>query len=158
MIRPHGISGELRVYAFEPGAPNLQQGKRLAVGGVMRRIRAIRPDRSEWLVTLEGVTTREQADELKGALFELPDDQVRRNDSESYFLHELIGLDVVTSTGEDLGKVAEVLQPGANDVYVVRGPLGEVLIPAIGDVVDQIDIAAGRIVITPLPGLLDTSK
>ena len=56
------------------------------------------------------------------------------------------------------GKVAEVLQPGANHVYVVRGPLGEVLIPAIGDVVDQIDIAAGRIVITPLPGLLDTSK
>lgn len=148
----------MRVFAFEPGAPNLKQGKRVTVAGTVRRVRALRQDRSEWLVVLDGITTREQVEELKGELLQIPDAQVRRNDGESYFLHELIGLQVVTKEGEDLGKVREVLQPGANDVYVVTGPLGDVLIPAIADVINEIDISAGRIVITPLPGLLDTSK
>lgn len=146
------------MFAFEPGAPNLQKGKRVTVGGVVRRIRGLRQDRGEWLLLLEGITNREEADALKGQLIEIPDAQVRRNDEESYFLHELIGLEMVTSTGDVVGRVTEVLQPGANDVYVVHGDAGEVLVPAIGDVINEIDIAAGRIVITPLPGLLDTSK
>lgn len=148
----------MRVYAFEPGAPNLKQGKRVTVAGTVRRVRAMRQDRGEWLVTLEGITTREQVEALKGELLQIPDAQVRRNDNESYFLHELIGLRVDTMEGQELGKVREVLQPGANDVYVVAGPQGDILIPAIADVINEIDISAGRIVITPLPGLLDTSK
>lgn len=146
------------MFAFEPGAPNLRQGKRVTVAGKVRRVRAMRQDRGEWLVILEGITNREQVDELRGELLQIPDAQVRRNDDESYFLHELIGLRMLTKDGEELGIVREVLQPGANDVYVVTGPRGELLIPAIADVIDEIDIPGGRIVITPLPGLLDTSK
>jgi len=65
---------------------------------------------------------------------------------------------VRTATGEDLGELVEVMQPGANDVYVVRGPRGEILVPAIGEVVTSIDLPAGIMVITPLAGMLDGTQ
>jgi 16S rRNA processing protein RimM len=65
---------------------------------------------------------------------------------------------VVTTAGEDLGKVVDVLQSGANDVYVVQGPRGEVLVPVIEQVIERIDVSGGVISITPLAGMLDESK
>ena len=65
---------------------------------------------------------------------------------------------MVTTTGEDFGTVAEVLQTGANDVYVVHGERGEILVPAIGGVIEDIDVKGGLVSITPLPGMLDESK
>lgn len=95
---------------------------------------------------------------LRGEILELPDRLIRRNDEESYFLHELVGLLVETEDGIAVGTIREILQPGANDVYVVDTPGGEVLIPAIADVVRSIDLKAGKIVIVPLAGMLDMSK
>ena len=78
-----------------------------------------------------------------------------RKVSHEYFIHELTGLLVVTDTGEELGKVFEVIETGANDVLVVARPTGgEALIPMIRDVIVELNVAAGRIVIHPLEGLL----
>jgi 16S rRNA processing protein RimM len=71
-----------------------------------------------------------------------------------FFVADVVGLRAVTTSGRALGIVAEVISTGANDVYVVRGDAGEVLIPAIRDVVTSIDPAAGVLRIEPLPGLL----
>jgi 16S rRNA processing protein RimM len=71
-----------------------------------------------------------------------------------FFHHQIVGLRVETTDGEQLGKVAEVLETGADDVYVVRGNLGEILLPAISDVVERIDLAEGRMTVRLLPGLL----
>lgn len=158
VTKPHGTAGEIRVYAFESGAPNLRRGRPVWVAGLQRRVLRMRFDRDEYIVKLDGVNDRDAAEALRGELFEIPDAQVRRNDEESYFLHELIGLEVVTQEGEELGKIIEVLQPGANDVYVVKGPRGELLVPAIADVIYEIDTSTGRMVITPLAGMLDESK
>lgn len=158
VLRSHGLKGEVRVQAFSPDAPNLQRGRWVTIRGERHRIAGAREDRGAWLLLLSGIGDRTGADSLRGALLEVPDKDVRRSDSDSYFVHELIGLRVETSAGEDLGKLTEVLQPGANDVYVVRGPRGEVLIPAIEGVIDAIDVKGGVMVITPLPGLLDESK
>jgi 16S rRNA processing protein RimM len=109
-------------------------------------------------VQLSGVGTRDQAEELRGYLLEAADGEVLRDDDESFFLHEIIGLRVVTSEGKELGEITEVLQSGAADVYVIKGKQGEILIPAIGEVVQKIDLPVGVMTITPLPGLLDESK
>jgi 16S rRNA processing protein RimM len=69
-------------------------------------------------------------------------------------VHDIVGLTVEAEDGRRLGQIQEVLRTGANDVYVVAGPLGELLIPAIADVVQSIDLEAGRVVVRPLPGLL----
>ena len=104
-----------------------------------------------WLLELEGVTDRTQAEALRGAAL-----LVREVDSpplpqDVYYLHQLLGLRVVTTDGRDLGPITEVLETGANDVYVTA----QALIPAIASVVKQVDLAAGTMLIEPLPGMLE---
>lgn len=158
MLRPHGIRGEIRVQSFSASGVNLRPGKFVYLDGERRRVDRARHDRDAWILRLRGLTTRNDVEGYRGALLEVPDDEVERESEDSYFLHELIGLRVVTKEGEELGRVVEVMQPGANDVYVVQGPYGEILVPAIGEVIERIDVAGGVMTITPLPGMLDESK
>jgi len=128
------------------------------VNGERRKVLRARDDRGAWVLQVEGLNSRNAAEALRGSLIEALDADVRRNDEESFFVHELIGLDVVTSAGERLGKLVDVLQPGSNDVYVVSGEPGELLVPAIGTVVLAIDLPAGVMTITPLTRWLDEAK
>lgn len=125
----------------------------------MRRVvERARPDQDQWIIKLSGLNNRTDVETFRGELLEAADNDVMRDDEESYFVHELIGLRVVTEDGRELGRVTEVLQTGANDVYVAAGESGEVLVPAIAEVVQRIDLSAGTIAITPLPGMLDESR
>jgi 16S rRNA processing protein RimM len=148
----------VRVQAFHPEGPSLRAGTTVWLAGERRTIRRSRWDRDAWLMTLEGIATREAAEGLRGWLLERPDADVPRDDAESYFIHELVGLRVVDIEGTEVGRLAEVLTTGANDVYVVRGDAGEVLIPAIGEVVVRIDLPVGVMEITPLARWFDTPK
>lgn len=103
------------------------------------------------VMRIEGVTTREQAERLRGAVL-----KVRAEDSPPlppglFYVHQIIGLEVVTTDGRSLGRVDQVVPTGANDVYRV----GDYLIPAIRQVIVEINLAEGRITIDPMPGLLD---
>ena len=153
VLRPHALHGEVRVHPFAPGAPNLQVGRLVFIGGQRRRVVRARPDRGAWILEIEGFGDRNAAERARGMLLEAPDADVARDDDESYFLHEIIGLRVVTESGIELGRVVEVLQSGAADVYVIRGERGETLIPAIGEVVRKIDLPVGVMTITPMTGL-----
>ena len=128
------------------------------LAGVRHIIQRARPDREAWILQLDGIEDRVVVEALRGELLETPDTEVQRDDGESYFVHELIGLRVETLDGQDLGKVTDVIQTGANDVYVVEGTGGEVLVPAISEVIEGIDIPGGLMRITPLMGMLDESK
>lgn len=157
VLRPHALAGELRVEVFSPTARNIQRGRPVYIRGIRRIVQRARPDREHWIIKLSGLDTRTDVEDFHGELVEALDADVIRDDNESYFVYELIGLTVLTAEGEQLGTLVEVLQPGANDVYVVHGPRGEILVPAIAQVVREIDLPAGRMVITPLPGMLDES-
>lgn len=106
------------------------------------------------IIALEGVRTVEEADALRGLeVFVRETDSAPLGEGE-YFLHQLYDLRVTTVDGEDLGTVREVIATGANDVLVVRNARGvEILIPIIRDVVQQLDIASGQIVVRLLEGL-----
>lgn len=144
--------------AFSASAMNLQKGRTVHVMGEPRPVERARPDRDHWIVKLKGLGSRNDVEPLRGELLEAPDADVLRDDDESFFVHELIGLRVVSTAGEELGRIAEVLQSGAADVYVVRAEGREILVPAIGSVIDRIDVLAGEVSITPLPGMVDESK
>lgn len=149
----------MRVLAYSPSARNIQRGRPVYLEGVRRTVERARADQEHWILKLSGIADRTTVERLRGELLEAADNDVLRDDDESYFVHELIGLRVVvTATAEELGTVADVLQTGANDVYVVHGPRGELLIPAIAEVIDRVDVSGGVVSITPLPGLLDESK
>jgi 16S rRNA processing protein RimM len=105
-------------------------------------------------VQLADVTTPDQAVALFGELLYIHRDDATRLPRGSYYEHDVVGLRVEATDGRQLGEVAEVLRTGANDVYVVRGDLGEVLIPAVRHVVKRVDVPGGRILVELIPGLL----
>ena len=73
---------------------------------------------------------------------------------DEYYAHQLIGLDVLTVDGQDLGRISDVLYTKANDVFVVLGPQGEILLPAIADVVEGVDLEKGLVTVRLMPGLI----
>lgn len=103
---------------------------------------------------LADVASPTEATALFGELLYVRRDEAATPPRGSYFEHEIVGLRVRTADGRDLGEVAEILRTGANDVYVVRGDLGEVLIPAVRHVVKRVDVAAGQMLVELIPGLL----
>ena len=109
---------------------------------------------SYWRLKLQGVDTREQSQELIGGELQIPASKVLPLPQGRFYVFELIGLQVYTLQGEMLGEVIDVLQPGANDVYVVGGQgQRELLIPAIKQVVKSIDLLERKMIVDPLPGL-----
>ena len=109
------------------------------------------------ILRLEGVTTPEQAERLRGQILYMHRDDVELEEG-VYFIQDLIGLSVLDAdSGEVYGELTDVLQTGANDVYEVTGTERTILIPAIPDVIIETNLEAGTMRIRPLEGLLDAN-
>ena len=165
ILRPHGIRGELRVgiitdyperlgqqacfYLASPDAPAVVQ---------RYSVEELRGHGDALLLKLHGCDDRNAADELRGMLVQIPVEAAVPLEEGEYYHFQLIGVRVEMESGEWLGQVVEVLATGANDVYVVRGPWGEVLLPAVDDVVLELDLELRRMVVRLLPGTLAGDK
>jgi 16S rRNA processing protein RimM len=107
------------------------------------------------LLMLTGVSDRESAESLRGLTVYADQDEALPLEEGEYYQFQIKGLSVRTQDGQDLGSVTEVLETGANDVYVVVGSAGELLLPAIRDVILGIDLAAGTMTVRVPEGLAD---
>lgn len=137
--------------------PNrLAQHERLYAGEERRplEIGAIRRHGADWLLSLAEVRDRDAAEALRGTILYLRYDDLPPLPAGVYYLHQIEGLSVATETGEELGRVKEILKTGANDVYVVRGEKGEILLPAVPQVIREIRIAEGRMIVRLMEGLI----
>jgi 16S rRNA processing protein RimM len=105
------------------------------------------------LLKLEGLDTRAAAERWRNALVDVPAEERVPLPRGHYFWEDIIGLTVRTEDGEELGRVREILETGANDVYVVDTERGELLVPAIKDVVKRIDPEQGEMVVELLEGM-----
>jgi 16S rRNA processing protein RimM len=132
-----------------------QQRPEYAVRHAVERIRL---NRNIMLLKLAGCDDRNAAEEMRGLLVQIPLSEAVPLDEDEYYEFQLVGLTVETDDGETLGRVVEVLETKANDVYVIRGLRGEVLLPAIADVVLTVDLDAGRMLVHLLPGLLEEEQ
>ena len=92
---------------------------------------------------------------LRNAVIEMGEKDLPALPENEYYHRQIIGLAVITSEGNEIGRVTEIMETGSNDVYIVKGQGKEYLIPAIKDIVTHIDLASGTITITPLHGLLN---
>lgn len=160
VIRPHGLTGLLRIvsYAqsketfFEAGSVFLIKGENDLYE---KKVVSIRPHRSFYLLKLSGLNSIDQAEIFRGAGILIRKDSLLKRDEDEFFWHELLGLEVYLVTGQYLGVLKEIFPTGSNDVYVVENQGKEFLIPAIHQVVKEINIAQKRMVISPMMGLLD---
>lgn len=163
VVGAHGLRGEVRVEVHTDFPERFTPGDRLYLGNDLleAQIVSARPHKDELLVLLDGVLDRTAAESLRGLwLFIHEQDAVELEDG-AFWVHDIIGMDVQTDDGRRIGRVTEVVSAGgANDVYIVK-PLPsvnsgrELLLPAIPDVIQSVDLEARLLTITLMPGLLD---
>ncbi len=154
-----GIRGELKVRLLTNIPDRFQQLKEVYIGSDYRRhsIDYVRPYKSEMIVLkLTGIDTANVAEPLCQKELYIPLTQLAQLPPNSYYQHDILGLTVITLDGRELGRIVDILETGSNDVYTVKSIDGKsVMIPAIKDVVKQIDLTHHTMFIEPLPGLLE---
>jgi 16S rRNA processing protein RimM len=108
------------------------------------------------LLTFEGHGNIDDVEKYKGGELKVPEDELTDLPENTYYIYQLIGCQVVSDEGQELGVVRDVLQTGANDVYIVKPPKGkDLLFPVIPDCVLDVDVANKKIVVHIMPGLLE---
>jgi 16S rRNA processing protein RimM len=155
ILRAWSIRGDVKVQptAIEP--EELQKFKRVFVGEKYReyKVQSFRPHQNSWLLKLDGVDTRNDAELLHNQWISIERKDRPTPAEAEYFTNQIIGLKVETIDGVALGLVTEILKTGANDVYVVKGDRGEVLLPAVADVIREIDLEQGKMIVKLMEGL-----
>ncbi|MCL4297637.1 MAG: 16S rRNA processing protein RimM [Anaerolineae bacterium] len=158
VIRAHGLRGEVSVVVLTDFPERFETTEWVYLGNEFEaapyRLKSFRWHKQNVLLTLEGVTNRTQAELLKGQLVQVPLEEAVTLPDGSYYLYQLIGLKVEDTSGKFLGTIKEVLETGANDVYVVEHEGQELLLPAIPDVVKSVDITTGIMIVHLLDGLI----
>jgi 16S rRNA processing protein RimM len=160
ITRGVGLKGELNVAVLTDSSERFEKLKTVWIGSdesqaVKHGVTAARVARSSVVLKLKGIDSRTAADSLRGHLIFIDSKDVVVPKKGSYFIHDIVGMSVEMESGEAIGTVQEVMQLPANDVWVVGGPRGEILIPAIKEVIRSVDVQRRRVVIRPLEGLLE---
>jgi len=119
------------------------------------RVIGARSKGAGWILRLDGVTDRNAAEGYRGAVIRAQASDLPELAPGEWWIDDLVGLEVVTDEGKPLGRLEEVLELPANDVYVVRSEKGEVLLPAIEDVIVAVDLEEERMTVHLLPGLIE---
>ncbi len=150
VARAHGIRGALRVHASE----NLSSLKQVYIGGELRKIRRIQPEKDDYLVELDGLSDRNQAELLRGASVEIERKDLPPADEDEVYVSDLIGCNVFTTQGESLGSVKETFHSGAHEMLVVTGA-HEFMLPFVEPIITEVDVAGRRIICDPPVGLVN---
>lgn len=153
VLRAWGIRGDVKIQPFTDRPEDFKRFKQVYVGEQHRpwEVQSFRPYQGSWLLHLQGVETRNDAEALHGQTIWIEREQ-RVVEQGEFLIDQIIGLKVITTNGEELGAVVEVIATGANDVYVVQGTR-EILLPARSEVVRDIDLARGVMVVELPEGL-----
>ena len=142
-----GVDGAVKVVPLTDFSDRFDRGSLLLIDGVEHRVEWSRPAGGGLVVKLAGVDDRTVAELYRGRYLEIGEQEGRPAGEGRFYHHQLIGLDVVTASGRSLGRIEEVLEKPANDVWVSRDGAIEHLIPATKDAVVTVDLNSGRIVV-----------
>ena len=155
-----GIQGEMRVIPLTDFPERLNQLNEVFIQLenelVRHRLASVRPHNQFILLKLQDIEDRDQALLYRNALIQIPESQLMPLPKGHYYLFQIVGLMVYLETGQYLGRVRDVLRTGSNDVYqVVDDNHRELLVPALREVVAEINLEEQKMVIRPMPGLLE---
>jgi 16S rRNA processing protein RimM len=143
----YGVDGAVKVIPLTDFEDRFDPGASLVLEGAEREVEWSRAGYPGLVVKFRGIDNRTIAELFRGRYLEIPEDAVRPLAEGRYYHHQVVGLTVLTSSGQRLGTIAEVLERPANDVWVSRDGLVEHLIPATKDAVVEVDVSAGRVVV-----------
>ena len=153
---PWGIKGHVKVTPLTSKPERLQPKQQVFVGDLALTITDAKIVGKIPVVQFSSFTTRNSVESLKGSLIEILEKDLPKLPENIFYIHDIVGLTVFTDDDEVVGEIIEVLQTGANDVYVIRPTNGkDVLIPAVESVIVAIKIEDESLIIRSNTGLFD---
>jgi len=163
IVNTHGIKGEVRVISSTDfPEKRFQKGTTLFIflkdskAPIEVTVQSWRKHKNFDLLMFEGYETLNDVEKFKGGILKVAKEQLEELGEDEFYFHEIIGCKVKTEDGEEIGIIKEILTPGANDVWVVKGKNGkEYYIPYIKDVVKKVDVENKLVWIEAMEGLLD---
>ncbi len=158
ILRPHGRNGEVRLHPQTDHLDILLGSKRVFLGleeGLAVQIEKMRMHKSTPLMKIAGIDDISSAETLRGKDVCLPREELAPLEEGEYFLHDLIGLEVMDHEGALIGNVEWIMETGGTPVLVGEGESGEFLIPFSPDAVGEVDLEKGLLRLNYLPGLLE---
>ena len=159
IVNTFGIKGMVKVKPFTDNIERFNNLEKIYIknksGQTEYKIQEVKYHKNMVLVKFEGIENPEQADLLRNAYLEVDREHAVPLEEGTYYIVDLIGLEVYTEEGKLLGKVDDIYNTGANDIYVIKDELGkQVLLPGIKDVIKNVDLEGGKITVHLIPGLI----
>jgi len=159
VLKPHGTGGKVKVFPYTDSPETYQEADILYMKGANGtltplHVSSIASLKGKVILGADEIASMEKAEEARGCEILIDKDRLNKLPDGEYYQYELIGLDVVTVAGENLGKIEEILPTGSNDVFVVRSGEKEHLIPALKDVIKEIDFERRKMLIEPFDGII----
>ena len=159
IVNTFGIKGEVKVNPFTDNVRRFDDLKKVYVKKQkevkLYKVEGVRYHKNMVLLKLEGINNPEDAEILKNAFLEIDREDAVPLEEGTYFIADLIGLEVYTDEGTLLGKVDDIYNTGSNDIYVVKDELGkQILLPGIKEVIKDVKIEENKIIVHLIPGLI----
>jgi 16S rRNA processing protein RimM len=157
LTRPHGVHGEIFFEILTDFPDRLKPGGLVYTGEqyIPHVIHSLRNHKNGLIVGFDGYHDPESVGKLRNQFVFIRSNNIPPLPEGEYYHHELLGLRIMTSENHELGELVQIMQTGANDVFIVQTPSkAEILIPYIDEIVRKIDLEKGEILIDPIPGLL----
>ena len=159
IVNTFGIKGMVKVKTFTDNIERFSNLEKIYIknksGQTEYKIQEVKYHKNMVLVKFEGIENPEQADLLRNSYLIVDRETEEPLEAGRYYIVDMIGLDVFTDDNEYLGKLEDIYNTGSNDIYVVKNELGkQVLLPAIEDVIKNIDMDNKKVIVHLIPGLV----
>ena len=159
IVNTFGIKGEVKVTPFTNDIKRFDDLKKVYVtsrkDSKFYKVESVRYHKNMVLLKLENINNPEDAEMLKNSYLEIDREDAIPLEEGTYFIADLIGLEVYSDEGNLLGKVEDIYNTGSNDIYVVKDELGkQILLPGIKDVIKDVQIENAKIIVHLIPGLI----
>ena len=154
----HGIKGDLKLVTLTdfPERFKTDNEIKVKIHNAQKNFEIFKITKSvpvgpNFTIHLQGIEDRNKAEELSGSIVFISEDEVMELEDGSNYIFDLVGMEVFTESGDKIGSITDVLQGGANDVYVIDD---KIFVPAINDCILEVDTENKKMIIFPMPGLL----
>ncbi len=156
IVNTHGLRGDLKVMPWCDDPEIFDELAYVIIDGEEYDIEKSRMQKNMVLLKLAGIDDINDAEKYRNKILTVPREELGDLPDGTYYICDLLGCNVTTDEGRDLGEIKDIIKTGSNDVYVVEDGSGkQVLIPVIDEVVLSVDVDEKKIVIKPLKGLID---
>jgi 16S rRNA processing protein RimM len=162
ILTVHGIQGELRVLPLTDDPSRMEELTRVycrnAKGTHVLHLQSVRYHRACAIMKFKEIPDRTAAEEYRGAWLWIPKSERRKLPPDRFYQDQLLDMEVLDEQDQSLGRIKEIIQTGANDVFVVKEVKGEWLLPALKSIVNKVDVEAGKMWVKLPPGLREGDR